>query len=308
MTTLLAFLLSFALGTEPVDSAPESNRPDPATTWPIRFEGQCQPTDPHFDLEILYTEGQYAEGLRIADERLAKSPDDVVLHWMKVRFMYEVGERFGEDSDVDRIAHYRKMIAIAERGLQLDPNETHLRFGRGVAKGRLGTTRGVLASLFLAKEVEADWLAVAEHPTWRYASIKGGELLPCDAFHALGIFYRLVPDWWIVQVIAGTRGSLPRSLEFNTKAVGCKPHMVQNWKELAAVQYCLYTKNGDESMRAAGDRSVTEGLKLPIRHDVDAIDHRHLNRLRDDPTLGCGYSRDGQQELDEKQLESPKAP
>ena len=311
----LAFLLAAAQAQEPPpESSPETSGAEmvgaavevtepPAPRWPRRFPGQCEPDDPHFDLEIAYTEGRYAEGLKLVEARLAENPKDVVLHWMKVRFMYEIGERFGESSEVDRVGWYKKMIAVAEAGLELAPSDVHLHFGRGVSMGRLGTTRGVLASLFMAKDVERDWLFVAEHPTFEYATLEGGEMLPCDAFHALGIFYRLVPDWWIVQVIAGTRGSMPRSLEFNRKSVQCKPDRIQNWKELAATQYCIATKDDDEAMRKAGDASVARGLALPVVDDVHRIDQRHLRQLKEDPSLGCGYSRDGQQDLDEKKLD-----
>lgn len=272
--------------------------------WPQRFPGQAQPTDPHYDLELLYAEKRFREGLTLAEERLAATPDDVVLHWMKVRFMYEIGERFTTQSNSTKIAHYKEMIAVAERGLSLDPGNPHLYFARGVAMGRLGTTRGVLSSLFMAKDLEHDWLAVANNKGWQYSSVDGGEVLPCDVYHGLGIFYRLVPDWWIVEVLAGTRGDLQESLRFNTLSTQCKPREIQNWKELAATQYCLFTKTDDPAYRQAGDQSVTRGLAIPARHEVNRLDHRHLRALRDDPDLGCGYSRDGQQDLDEKKLKS----
>ena len=115
----------------------------------------------------------------------------------------------------------------------------------------------------MAKDVERDWLAVANQSTWHYSSLDGAEMLPCDVYHGLGIFYRLVPDWWIVQVLAGTRGNLQESLRFNRLSTECKPKEIQNWKELAATQYCLYTKNDDPAMRAAGDRSVARGSRYP---------------------------------------------
>ena len=315
----LAWLCGFAWATTPpagvepadVEEAAEPTvegaalAPPPAEpTFPVLNEGQCQPTDPHFDLELMYYEKKFSEGAKEAEKRLQSTPDDPVLHWMRVRFLYEVGERFSaEASRSTRIAHYKEMVATADQGVKISPKDPHLRFARGVAMGRLGTTRGVLSSLFMAKDVERDWLAVAENPTWKYASLGGNEVLPCDAFHALGIFYRLVPDWWIVQVLAGTRGSLEKSLSFNQKAVQCRPRKIQNWKELAATQFCLATKNDDSEMMSAGLKSVERGLAIRAKTELGRIDHRHLRDLQADPSLGCGYSRDGQQDLDEKKLD-----
>ena len=87
----------------------------------------------------------------------------------------------------------------------------------GVAIGRDGTHRGVLASLFNAKRLEDIWLDAADDD-FLYASINGEERIPCDVWHGLGIFYRLVPDSWIVKLLAGTKGSLDKSLEFHTKS------------------------------------------------------------------------------------------
>jgi tetratricopeptide (TPR) repeat protein len=270
----------------------------------IAAADDARPALPHHDLELLYHQGEYQKGLEITARKLASAPDKD-LHWMKVRFMFEIGERFQRtDASVDKEAWYKEMLAAADAGLALAPGDPHLRFGRGIAMGRLGTTRGVLSSLFMAKDVEQDWLGVANAKGFFYQSIGNEELLPCDAYHALGIFYRLVPDWWIVQVIAGTRGDLDRSLDFHRKAVGCNPDDIDNWKELGATELCIADKNGDQAMLASGLTSLSRALALPARTERERIDHRHSNMLIAQPKLACEYSRDGQQDLDESKLPS----
>ena len=141
---LLGTLLCTVGAAEPpaeVSGAQVGPAADVADRWPRRFKGQVSPSDPHFDLEILYAEKRFREGLELANERLEANPEDVDLHWMKVRFMYEIGERFSENTKVDKVAYYKQMVAVAERGMKLDPGNMHLHFARGVAMGRLGTTR-----------------------------------------------------------------------------------------------------------------------------------------------------------------------
>lgn len=288
--TLLALLCAAGIA-----STPEGE-------YPVLYPGQCTPDQPHFDLEVMYHEGRHQDGIEACDTRIAEAPNKD-LYWLKARFMYEVGERFQRtDTTIDKEAFYQQMLDTVEQGLELAPNDPHLRFARGVAMGRLGTTRGVLSSLFMAKDVERDWLAVASSD-WRYASLGGHEVLPCDAYHALGIYYRLVPDWWIVQVLAGTRGDLDKSLAFNEKSIACKPKEIQNWKELAATQLCIGTKRGDEDMIAEGKRSAEKAAALKATTDKQRTDQKHALMLRDDPSLACEYSRDGQQDLDQKKLE-----
>ena len=197
------------------------------------------------------------------------------------------------------------MLTAVEAGLKLAPGYPHLRFARGVAMGRLGTTRGVLASLFMAKDVETDWLAVAQNPTWKYSSLGGVEMLPCDAYHALGIYYRLVPDWLIVQVLAGTRGDLDKSLTWNQKSTQCKPDEVENWKETGATQLCIGQKRNDPAMTAAGIASLKKCQSLDATRPRAKLDVKHCANLIADPSLACEYSRDGQQDLDESKLAKP---
>jgi hypothetical protein len=257
---------------------------------------------PHYDLELLYHEAEFQKGLELTERRIASTPDKD-LYWLKARFMFEIGEHWTRtDTSIDKEAWYKEMLAAADAGLALAPGDPHLRFARGVAMGRLGTTRGVLSSLFMAKDVEQDWLAVANAKGFHYQSIGNEELLPCDGYHALGIFYRLVPEWWIIQVIAGTRGDLDASLDFHRKAVACKPDDIDNWKELGATELCIADKRKDPSMLAAGLTSLSRALALPARTERERIDHRHSTMLIAQPSLACEYSRDGQQDLDESKL------
>jgi tetratricopeptide (TPR) repeat protein len=268
------------------------------------WQGQVQPGDKHYDLEELYFHGKFAEGLALTDQRLKESPDDIDLYWTRARFLFEIAEVHPRDAPaLDKQAHYSDMLATVERGMQLDPDYPALRFARGAAMARLGTTRGVLSSLFMAKDIETDWKYASEHPTWRYASIGGVQVLPCDAWHALGIFYRMVPDRWIVQVLAGTRGDMDKSLELHQKTVECKPDEPKNWKELGVTQLCIGQQRKDDALVAQGRASLERAAAITPRGEKERIDVAHSKALLADPKLACGYSRDGQQDLDASKLE-----
>lgn len=290
--------------TAPAETAPAEAAPPAEPAWSPRWPGQAAPGSKHYDLEELYAAKQYREGLAAAKSRLAQQPDDVDLHWMVARFLFEVGELFEPSvSTATREAHYAEMVAVTERGLALRPGDPHLRFAHGIANGRLGTTRGVLSSLWLASSVEQDWLATANSGL-QYASIDGNEILPCDVYQALGIYYRLVPDAWIVKVIAGTRGSLEKSLSYNEKSVSCATEgRVAARKELGVSQLCLAQRDDDAALLAKGRASLEQVLAMRVDTEKDRIDLRHARMLLDDPGLACGYSRDGQEDVDASKLE-----
>ena len=58
-------------------------------------------------------------------------------------------------------------------------------------------------------------------------------------------------------------------------------------------------------MLAQGQQTLQRVLTLPAVTKKDQIDHRHAQAVIDDPSIACGYSRDGQQEIDEAKLQAP---
>ena len=311
LIVLVLSLLGAALGAPPEAVGAEPATPTVVASpsadypWPMRFRGQRTPESPHWDLELLYIQSQHDEGVIQTRAKLAKNPSDPELYWMLVRFLYEVGERIPrDDKQVDKVKFYEDMVDLSNQGLAIDPKHVHLRFARGIATARLGTTRGVLSSLFTAKEIEDDWLYVAGSD-YTYATPQGEEVLPCDAHEALGVFYRLVPDWWIVSVLSGTRGSLSKSIHHHELANQCSGgRIIRERKELAVSQICFGQHNHDDAMIQSGVENLKFLLTLPPVSDTDRVDVKHAHMLLKDLSLACEYSRDGQQDIDESALPS----
>lgn len=261
------------------------------------------PDGPHYDLEVLYHERHFQDGLKLVKEQIVATPDDHELYWHQVRFMFQIAEAVPKtDATFDKLAWYTEMVEIANLGLTKKPGDPHLLFGLGLGHGRYGTTKGVLSSLFLADDVEDAWLTAA-NSGYLYRSIGDEEMMPCDVQNGLGIFYRLVPDSWVVDKIAGTRGSLTKSVEWLKKADQCGPNRISVLKEYGVAQICYGQKNKDEGSIGAGISTLARAAGLPVKGINDRIDLQHIATLIADPDLACGYSRDGQQDLDEKKLE-----
>ena len=273
------------------------------SAWPAHAGEGTAPPEQHARMERLYTEGQHQEAALVGQGLLAAYPDDVDLYWMVARAYFEVGELIPrEDKAFDKVAWYEKMLAYADAGLVLEPGHPHLLFARGAALARLGTTRGIAASLMLADDVEQAWLSAAEN-TAPYASLGREEVLPCDIYVCLGVFYRLLPDWWVVEALTGTRGSLTSSRDWLTRAHTCSPDRINVVKEYAATQLCYGQQHNDPAAVGEGMAALQRALSLPIRTEVDVQDHQHVQRLLDEPDLACAYSRDGQVEADRAAIE-----
>ena len=266
--------------------------------------GMVTEQSPHYDLELLYHERSYEKGWEITKRRLKETPEDKDLYWHYIRFGYEKGETVSRtDPNMDKVAFYQDLVDHADKGLELDATNPHLYFAHGVALGRLGTTRGILSSLFTAKTIEQDWLKAIQSDI-RYSSIGREEVLPCDLHQALGQFYRLVPDWWIVRLLAGTRGDLDKSLHHLQIADRCAADRIQVVKELGVTQLCIAQKKRDDDMTEKGKATLTRMLQLTPEVATDHIDMRHARKLLNQPDLACEYSRDGQQEFDQEKFEN----
>lgn len=261
-----------------------------------------QPGYRNYDLEELYRDRDYTRGLALTYERLKTHPEDTDLYWMAMRFMYELGELNAKTEDrAARIARYQEMIRLSEAGLARKPGDPHLSFALGLSQARLGTARGVLASLSLADDVEKNWRLTADSG-FTYTSLGGDELLPCHAMQALGVFYRLVPESALVQAIAGTRGDLVKSVDYLRKADACVPGEIQTMKEFGASLVCYGQEHKDPAATREGITVWSRALAIKPTRPLDPIDLRHTAELLANPGLACGYSRDGQQERDEAKI------
>lgn len=265
--------------------------------------GQVGPNSPHYDLELAYHEGRLEEGLRVAEARLAADPTDPNLHFIRFRFRFDLGEtRFGRGgTHAERVAWYQEMLDTVEVGLAHNPDDPHLIFCRALGVGRLATIQGVLASLWTASSIERDLHTVVDSGL-RYRSIAGEEDVPSHPLLALGIFYRLVPDWWIVQQIAGTRGNLDRSISYIRQAEASAPGQIQVGKELAVTLLCIGQTRDDPAALAEGLITLHEVSRRSSKISTDPVDLEHVQILLADSTRACDYSRDGYQDRRRSQL------
>lgn len=236
---------------------------------------------------------------RIVDELLKRDPDNAEHMWRKARYHYDHGEGLPEDDHDARMKNYTDMVALMERCVELHPQDDGCLFFIGVAYGRLATTKGLLSSLMKASVVEENWLKVLDMP--RTYTNSRGESMQFWARFGLAIFHRMVPDWWILKLIAGTRGDKKKSIEYFRECVKEVPNRMDVRKEMGVVLICYGALEDDEAALKEG-REIIEGVaagKWRDYRNTDEIDMRHAAEiLKKDPEEVCGYSRDGYEKVD----------
>ena len=317
MITALLFSLGLAQATTPeliieppAEESPEASTEEPAEVDPLLGKvyeptrsWQVRPDSKYWELEVLYAQAKHKQGAELAEKLYAETHDPHLAVFIG-RSWYQYLEGNEQITDKkERMVIYERAIAAIEKGLAQDPHDAHLQFAYGVLMGRAGTTRGVLASLRYADDIENAWLSVLDSD-FKYGSINLEEEIPCDTYLALGIFYRLVPDYWIVKALSGTRGDLDKSLEMQEKGVECSGDRVRNLKELGVTQMCIGLSRKQPELVEAGRKSINRYLALEPHSQTEIVDMKHGIQLLKDPSLACGYSRDGQQDLDKEKIPS----
>lgn len=304
-TIELAHDLRWALALEP-DAVPELSDHELVSAaewlWYWKNMGPAAPVEG--GTEDFIRAGRKANA--ILRRLMARSPDDSRPYWMLARNNYDTGELLPEEAKERRAALYREMIEVTTTCVtEVDPRDASCWHFLAVGKGRLATTHGVLDAMFTADEVEEAWQRSLDLEPAYVAP--NGDPMRANVLYGFGVFYRIVPEWWIVNVIIGTRGDIDKSVQFFREAARLQPYRVEIHKELAVALLCQAERNENPSAKREGMK-ILRGI-VAGRYDVrdrrafDSIDRRHAAELEAHPERACGYSRDGHQDVSREAAE-----
>lgn len=261
--------------------------------------------------EQAWMQNKFDDSDKLLDEAMKICPNRAALYWRKARNEYERIEAIPRDKKPDKdtlIARYNGIIALGDKCIELDEKDGNCWHWKGVGIGRRGSTKGVLASLGDAEELEEIWLnAESLKPQYRAKNGAGNTL--GDSCTALGQFYRLVPEWlcyFPLKQLIGTCGSVEKSVEYQRKAVAREPKRIEYQKELAVSLLCHGQKENKPEEIEEAKKILKDLQSLPEIKPSDKIDKEHAKMLLEDPSLACGYSRDAQQEQSKEAYEKDK--
>lgn len=216
--------------------------------------------------------------------------------WMMSKNFYFRAEQLPAEDIAGREAALEKGIEWAEKCLELRPLDANCNVFYGALLARLSTTRGIVRSVFNGPRVHTAWSKVVEsRQHYRYPSTNtalGG------ASYGLGILYRLAPDAWWMSTFFGFRGDIDRSIQMHLLARSTKDDQVELYTELAASYYCKWKRTESKTARQRGDEMVKTCLGSKAMDAINEVSQAHCRRLKAEPTRGCAYSRDRDQETD----------
>lgn len=234
------------------------------------------------------------------------APQNAEAHWLAGEANYTLGELLPETAKDRRTKLYEETIALTRACLKnIDPDDAGCNHFFATGMGRLATTRGVMASMRSAADIEKAWLRGLKAKPKRV--MVWGDPLFVNIQYGLGVYYRMAPDWWIMKVMLGTRGDKKKAVELFKAASLAQPYRLELQKEYAVALLC-YGTNDDDAKALAEGRAL---LKRIIAGEFDAqdvratdpTDKKHASEMLAAPEKACGYSRDGYQEIDREKAE-----
>ena len=245
---------------------------------------------------------QFEESIKSAQAALKYRPSDPLVRAMICLDYYEIAEKLDvkkSDEKQWKLDIYQKMIGIAEEGITAAPDRGECYFMRGLANARMSTTKGILSSLFTAKQIEEDWL-VAVGRRSDYVT-PNGENLEASANIALGVYYRLCPTFFLLKWTFGISGDLDKAVQYCRKAYELDPTRIEIVKEYGVALITRGLDRKENKDVEAGKEFLRKVATLPHRLRTDNVDVDHARMLLNDISLCPGYSRDEQQEISEEE-------
>lgn len=220
--------------------------------------------------------------------------------WLDGYWIYAADSYFLA-SIVQDPAQYPKARAILVKGLdrldtclKRDPQHMMCRFFSASLQAKVASIDGIFASLKHGKRVRDIWLEVMHSP---YDLVfRPNVTLQGSARFALGLFYRLVPDNFVMNWFWDIRGNLQTSIQYHREALQLDPQNPCAYLMLAASLLCEVKGDAtrppySEAMRLL-DATMRE-TPVDVAQEVCIAD---APRLRQNPKKTCGYTQAKYQE------------
>ena len=225
-----------------------------------------------------------------------KYPKNSKVRWLMAKTIFFRTEVMDKGAKKEKGKLLEEGVQWAKECMDMAPQDINCLLHYGTLVGRSSTNAGIFNTLSKGAVVEGAWwgaVSTSQHYRFPSANTSLGA-----TYYGLGIYYRLVPDSWWLDLFFGIRGDINRSIKYLERAMGTKTDQVELYTELAAANLCKFDREDSSNAKEAADRWIKTCLKLKPKDPLNVLSQRDCTRLKNDPDLGCGYSRDGQQETD----------
>ena len=187
--------------------------------------------------------------------------------------------------------------SVAGRGLEANRRCGECALWKYAAMGRLTEHRSTVWATRHARDMrDLLELGIKSKPTHRDPD---GNSALGNLYYSSAIFYRMVPDWFWLPLIAGVRGDTDRALADIRRALAISVDRIDYQIEHGAVLLCHAIRHGDQRSASNGRRVLEQAIALPPKLPSDEIDQHYARLLLEDSSGACGFTRGGFLDVEE---------
>ncbi len=252
------------------------------------------PFDDLWRVEVLIVDERDAEADAILRELALRYPREPKVMWLLAKNLFFRSERLPGHDSAGRGKALEEAIDWTVKCVEAAPLDINCHLHRGALLARLSTNNGVVRSVLNGPAVRDAWqeaVHLKHHYRFPSANTSWGA-----ANYGLGIFKRLVPDSFWLNLIFGFKGDINQSIAYLQAARSTKDDQVEIYTELAAAYFCKYAREGDVGARNRAREALETCFSITPPDKISEISQQHCRMLRATPEMACGYSRDRQQE------------
>jgi len=267
--------------------------PDPDALW---IEAEALEWRGHESTNPEVSWRRYLEAAATYEVVARTPPGRADACWRSARMFWLAADTLEPERRIEKIAYFERSGAMAARGLELDPDCAECMLWKFTAMGRLATTRGIWTSMRQVPEM-ADLLDRAIELEPRHRDDENNSTLG-NLHYTSAIFYRVMPDWFVIRLLLGVRGDKERALDHSRRALELHPSRLDYQIEVGTQLMCLGSSRGDDALLAEGDATLQRATAREA-HTLD--DQREIVAARimiENPAKACGYAGDTWIEID----------
>jgi hypothetical protein len=277
-----------------LDVAPLQAEPD--------LSREFQTLQEKFQLEAL-SNAEHERRLAILDKVTRRKPDWLDGYSLMAAESFFLGSSFTDPKDHPRARRY---LVEGENRIQeclnRSPSNILCKFFKASLRAKIASIDGIFASLRYGRSVRDAWLEVVE--SGLDMQFRPNVSLQGSVHYGLGLFYRLVPNFFLMDWIFHIRGNLDESIKYHRAAVkfdGDNPC----YSLMLAVSLLCKVKGKPNTAEYA---EAMDLLNAPMPKPIDvaqAVCVHDVPKIRSEPKKTCGYTQAKyQDEVKEDDLKS----
>ena len=277
-----------------------------ALSWQAQgFEDYQVDTKPLRDFEPLSSEyeklhqkfqtqpltiSEHERRVEILDYVLERQPNWLDGYWLHGSESFILASSFPDEKDYPRAKSYLNAgLEKVQTCLEQDRGHMLCKFFLGSLLAKLSSIEGIFASLKHGKTIRDSFHEVtkAEYNL----KFRPNVSLQGSAFYGLGLFYRLVPDVFLIDWIWGIRGNLEKSIALHKTASQFDEYNPCSLLMLAVAQLCVHHEDESHPEFQSAMINLQRAQKIRPIDTPQEVCIQETFKIQDNPSRTCGYTQ-----------------